>query len=600
MAESAPPVTPSLETSTPGRAHRAVAWVAVIGVVVLGAAGIVVADTRPSDAPRNNAETFVPADGSAAELTYETGEKWILESTRGTGGALLLRLPNIAWYHQLTLADPQNTGDIRGEYWRQTWTHVAGERDQLTELYQLADDGVRMIALTGGVNGFSYDPGLLILPADIQPGSVWSSEGDALPDGFLGYQSAGSAEDAGNGCLDVTLEVTYTDPDAGDAILLDTRDVTTWCPGSGAVESIYSSQESPGSTVTVPLQPDRPSVARPDEIPSDFAQFDSWSQSEVEFIVPDPAFGDMEASETSDGTVVALEGGVIAALSDADILGYQLGAAGEPALRDWVAHPGGRVTSLAGIGEVLLVSTTDRVVQAYDSLGRRAWSASFDDVVRVNPESDGAGGAIVAAIGGEVRRISLLDGSTLWSTSVEADPALSPVVHGDVVYVVDSWGIHALSLSDGSERWSVELDNATDLVATDERILTPAADGSVLAWDAVDGSPRWVSNYPGSPRTAAVIDGTLVVQGDQGMVGYTLSGSERWRLPGSVDLVSDGRVAVALDGSSVSVIDADGTVQHRWEIEPLDPLTTYQLLALGDRVWMFRTPFIATEWGQHG
>ncbi len=602
MAEdsAAPAPTPKPHPSTT-RAARVTAWVVVVGTVAVGAGLIALADVQPTNEPRTFAETFLPPDGYATELTYDTGERWILESAYGTGAGMLLLLPGIAGDHQLErLAGRVETTRL----WRQTWTDVSGERGQLMEVYELGEEGVRLITLTGGQNGFSFDPGLLVLPSGVTPGATWSSEGDALPGSIATYRSTGTARDAGDGCLEVDLAVTYFDPAAANAVLLETEDTSTWCPGRGVLESSYVTGDVSGSTRVEALDPRRPFEGDDALLLPDLSGAEAWEPQSVSFVDRDPLFPESIFTSATDGTIVVTGSGTAAILVGNDVIGYRLDvdpasdAPGAPgAERAWIAHPGGRVTELSAIGDAVLAATTERQLHLYDADGRRAWSTDFDDVImdRVVPAGDGR--ALAMALDGELRLISLADGRTIWTRTLGDAPIGAPIVDGDLIYVgTRDDTIHAVSLTDGSTLWSAPADGAQHLAVSGGLVVATTEGMSLLAFDAANGAPVWASNLSGLPQAITVAGDAFVVLTLDGTTAFDVHGVAVWSRSESQDVVTDGDRVALLDIADVVVVDATGQELARWETPPITSGIDRRLVALPGALWLFGSDFTAVEW----
>ena len=577
------------------------AWVVVVGTVLAGAGMLAAADVQPSTDPWTRAETYLPPDGDASELTYDTGERWILESAYGTGAGMLLLLPGLAGDHQLErLAGRVETT----RFWRQTWTDVSGERDQLMELYELAEGGVHLISLTGGQNGFSFNPGLLVLPADVTPGATWSSEGDALPGSIATYRSTGTARAAADGCLEVELQITYFDPAAANAVLLDTADTSTWCAGQGVLESSYVTGDVIGSTQVEALDPRRSFEGDDVSLGPDLSGADGWVPQSVSFVDRDPLFPESIFTAATDGTIAVTPSGVAAVLVGSDVIGYRLDV--EPAStapdspgaeRAWIAHPGGRVTELSTIGDAVLIATTERQLHLYDAEGRRAWSTDFADVIMDRVVPTGNGRAVAMALDGELRLLSLADGRTIWTRTLGDAPIGSPVVRGGVIYVgTRDDTIHALSLSDGSTLWSVPADGAQHLAVGGGLVVVATEGLSLLAFDDADGLPVWASNLAGLPQAITVAGDAFVVLALDGTTAFDVHGVPLWSRSESQDVITDGDRVALLDIADVVVVDATGQEVARWETPPITSGIDRRLVALPGAMWLFGSDFTAVEW----
>lgn len=609
MAEdsAAPAPTPQPHPSTPTRAARVTAWVVVVGTVVAGGGLIALADTQPTTGPWTRAETYLPPDGYAAELTYtgerapDTSKEWILESAYGTGAGMFLLLPGAAGDHQLArLAGRVETTRL----WRQTWTDVSAERGQLMELYELGQDGVRLITLTGGANGFSFDPGLLVLPADVAPGATWSSEGDALPQNLATYQSTGVARDAGDGCLEVELAITYFDPAAGNAVLLETTDTSTWCPGRGAVESSFTTGGVPGSSEVEALERRRSFGGDTDVLVPDLQGIGGAVPSSVSFVDRDPLFPESIFTAATDGTIAVTPSGVAAVLVGSDVIGYRLGV--EPAIdaegmagaeRAWIAHPGGRVTELSAIGDAVLVATTERALHLYDAEGRRAWTTEFDDVVMEAVVPAGEGRALAMALDGELRLLSLTDGRTIWSRTLGDAPVGAPVVVGDVAYVgTRDDRIHAITLADGTTEWEQPAEGVQHLAVGNGLVVAATEGLSLLTFAADDGEHGWEAGLNGLPQSITAAGGLFVVVTLDGTIAFDGRGATVWSRYESQDVLTDGERVALLDIAGAVVLDARGEEIGRWDTPPITSGIDRQLVVVPGGLWLFGSDFTALEW----
>ena len=97
--------------------------------------------------------------------------------------------------------DPSGT-----RLWRTTTTHVdeAGVGSQDVRLYRVRGS-VELAGEQVGERITAYEPALLELPADVGPGSSWSSAGTVS--GTQAYTSRFSASAGAQGCLDVSGEL---------------------------------------------------------------------------------------------------------------------------------------------------------------------------------------------------------------------------------------------------------------------------------------------------------------------------------------------------------------------------------------------------------
>jgi len=235
---------------------------------------------------------------------------------------------------------------------------------------------------------------------------------------------------------------------------------------------------------------------------------------------------------------------------------------------------GGRVvvsTEVAGAGD------RDPDVRAYDATdGTRRWSrpsslrqaavaASRDTVVSLSA---------AFRVGSVLTARALEDGSERWSIELDDSgiPA-GPYVAGGVAYVApDDDGVHAFDLVDGRRRWhyDAETSNVVGVAASpDSAYLVDRGRLAVLG--AADGAERWArspaggAGYAGRP---AVDDGTIYLE----RAGFPAAvvalsradGGERWSytLPEAVvdgDMVTSGLAArPTVAGGAVFAFAEDG------------------------------------------
>ncbi|WP_187432905.1 outer membrane protein assembly factor BamB family protein [Natronococcus pandeyae] len=100
-------------------------------------------------------------------------------------------------------------------------------------------------------------------------------------------------------------------------------------------------------------------------------------------------------------------------------------------------------------------------------------------------------GTVYLQTNGEVHALDADDGSQLW-TSSDVGASETPAVAKDAVYTAGS-KLTALSTETGGVQWSVELDveeSVTSPTVAFETVYV-IVDGTLRAFDAADGTPRW-------------------------------------------------------------------------------------------------------------
>lgn len=546
--------------------RRALAWGAIVGVVALGSAGLAVSDLTLPPVEGGAAARFVPADGAAMLVTAADGARSVHEHARSTGPGLLLELPALVGSPVFEGADQDELGGV--QLWRESVTRLDEDLPQNTTLYRLDGRGVSMLASIGGEVGFSYSPAIVMLPADAAPGATWEGEGAAMPADLLRYRMTGELARADDGCLLATTDTRYLDPGTG-AELLAISESATWCPGRGIVrdEGVVAGERVSFTSAELPELGGLGDPVATEGVVADWTTASGWRSRPLALQVSDPVYGESPQGVPLDGlTAPTPDGGFVAALGSR-LARYTV--EGATATRHWVASPGGDMLTLTTMGEVTLVSTTERRLLAYDGRGARLWATRFPDVVAAVPVAAPDGDVAVVSLDGTVRRIDLATGETVWSAALRTDVSEPLAVDAEVVVAVDRGGaVLARSLADGTERWSVELPSAERAVAGDGTVAVQGANSDIWALDALDGSVHWDSDHAGIARSLRVVDGWVVSQSDEGTVAWAAADGERmWSSPATEALLSDGARLVLVGAASVELREPDGSLLEQLAID---------------------------------
>ncbi|MFC7166690.1 PQQ-binding-like beta-propeller repeat protein [Halospeciosus flavus] len=131
------------------------------------------------------------------------------------------------------------------------------------------------------------------------------------------------------------------------------------------------------------------------------------------------------------------------------------------------------------------------------------------------------------------------DPALSWRAAVPSDGRPSaPVVANGAVYVRDGvGGLHALDVTDGTERWTVETTRAPETwfagggspTAHGGHVFVAGRDG-VFAVDAADGTVAW-SDSLAATDSAVVAGGSVFVPTDGALAAYdAATGERRWRV----------------------------------------------------------------------
>jgi outer membrane protein assembly factor BamB len=179
-------------------------------------------------------------------------------------------------------------------------------------------------------------------------------------------------------------------------------------------------------------------------------------------------------------------------------------------------------------------------IVAYDAAsGEQSWSVTPPKRHSRIVVADGTVFALTEDFdtSGVLFALSSSDGSERWRVDVPGGFFVEPAIAGDAIIVGADDRLRALETDDGSERWSVAVPNVNGVAATES---TAVAGGSSLhALSLADGNERWTTPYPqedgygsGSYVTPA-IGGDTVYAGTEGFPGqllaFAIDGEERWR-----------------------------------------------------------------------
>lgn len=250
-------------------------------------------------------------------------------------------------------------------------------------------------------------------------------------------------------------------------------------------------------------------------------------------------------------------------------------------------------TGVTVVGNLALVGSNDGTITAVDlATGDRVWEADAGGRVGVSIAADDTI-AVVPVVGGtergpQVVAFALADGTEVWRTEpLTRSPILGPVaLDGDLAYVAPYDGtVRALSLSDGSERWSSRLNAGVPLTApvlTGDAIVVADERGQVYLVDAATGERRWdhAANAV-SFRSNPVVAGDAVLLGTlrDGLLAFDLATGDltaRLSSPSSPVrglAVSDDVIVAVRGGTEAGMVafatDPEGTLLA--EVSPTTP-----------------------------
>ncbi|MCU1571008.1 MAG: hypothetical protein JWR33_1749 [Naasia sp.] len=547
------------------------------------------------------AARYVPADGAASRYTLQDGNVRTAETARIVGVVGAITGPDA-----VNAAVIGALGDDVGSasYWRQLTTTADAH---YTDLFVLAEDGLRQMASWGGPVGFTFDPGLLLLPADVRPGATWSSEGSALANGALTFASeftasaadeqlagvGGSRFEPRDGCIRVDGTLTIEQPGAG--VLLESRDTSIWCESEGVVFSVGEQNGAPVGSVRVEGTAELPAAAPPTEPATDRpATAAGAAPQPLDTVVVDPLFGDTIREGSMTTAPARTSGGLVVTANEHgdDLLAWRLEE--DRAVLAWMAHPGGTIATVSAVEHLVLAATQDRAIRAYDEQGRRLWSWTGDDLVLAPAvAAPGSTGLLVATRGGTVAMLRSQDGREEWSRRLGADVRGALATAGGAVALADERGrVTALDTRTGGVRWQVDAGMSAALGGSPEGAPGKAlfylvtADGEVLALDAATGETVWEGAVAGTIR--AIVgghEGVTVVSDEQAVRFSAAGGARQWRASGgSAAIAAAGDRVLTLTGRVLALLGPDGTAEADWRLPDSSDPVAPRLLDAGTSV----------------
>ncbi len=563
----------TIGTPEPPLAPRGVAawvpWVVTPLVAVMLSVSLDLVDLVAPEPLGGSAARFLPPEGHRSVTIAADSTETVSEHTRSIGvegafaapltitGALLARLGD----EELQQA----------QWWRASRVSSAGDR--ATDLYRVSELGVAQVASWGGAVGFVFEPELLVLPAEVQPGDTWSDSGSALAGGVLTYSATSSAREATGpftdtagreipltgGCIGVESTIRIENPAEGFASELVEQIV--WCPGRGPVWSSGTIDGQPVGQAEV-----RPGALVATTAPEQavFSWRDTVSTAStlgpgraLELSITDPFFGSSEAGGqfwvapdvTADGRLVTVND------RGDDVQVWRV-EAGEAAV-EWAGHPGGTVVAVGVAGDLVLATNSRRQVAAYDSSGRRIWTRSTDELVMIPPRAarQGATDIVVVARSGTVSMLAAASGEAVWSRSVGADARAAAVADDGTVLVGDERGrLTAVDGATGDRIWQRDV-GLVDTVAVDTDaglVVVQTEAGEAIGLDLGDGDERFSRVVTGIASGIAFGEGVVIALTDERSIGLDPGdGSVLWRSGGGEAVLGGGEVVAIVHRASI-------------------------------------------------
>lgn len=421
--------------------------------------------------------------------------------------------------------------------WRQTTTVYGGEEQQAAALFALTDDGLVQLAFAADRMALVLDPPLVVLPHHPEDGQQWTDRGDALG-GLIDYRARSTAHREGE-CWRVVGSTSFVEHASG-ASMGSIPGESRLCPGRGIIDGTPARAPRPSDTGA------RPRAAR-----HPLRQLTRATPLEV---VSPSGIGDLPLTTlrlevapvgTADGRLVLADAGsrdLVSARPD----GQQLTV-------EWRAHPGGTVTSLSALGDVVVAGTSDRDVCAYGADGGWLWCRQLGDLVDHPAVALDARTMAVLGQDGVLRALDVLTGKVRWRVR-GVDTPLPPVRVGRRLVAVERDGtLRAWWSRNGRESWTTEAtDPPSTLATSDGEILV----GGLLAtrYDA-RGRPRAQHVLRVSVDRTVLLGDTTVLSGPDGTAAYDRDGRRLWSAPRWRTTATDDAGILAVERDYASIVD---------------------------------------------
>lgn len=542
--------------------------VSLVAALVAGA--LVVADQGGSATGRTAASAYLPADGAVGYRVQSTvtgsrsvTRKIVEESARAPGGlvssgldyTLGVKVGGVVGFDRLD----------RIQLWRTTGTEVGGIGEpQQVRVYRV-DQAVTLIADSDAAAADVYSPGLVELSAHVSAGSTWSSKGTV---GTRRYRSEFRADAAEQGCLRVTgtiVEAATSGPRSTPRQVTKRQVTKLWCQGRGVIseEIVHGATRTTADPASVGVT--TPGVQTVDEA-WEWTDPATWRRRDFDLRSADPTLGPgmMTGAPALVPSVVTASGLLIRVTSAEDLV------ATTPRTIDawttlWRMHPGGTVLSVAGFGNVVVVTTSRREAVGYADTGQRLWTVALDDVafrpaIRVDDRRIALGDAA-----GGVRVVDLLTGAEVWQARV-ADQLSAPLVADRrVVVALDQGGATtAFAADSGEQLWTSEVSGTLGAVFGD--LVVVRHEGTLDALDLSSGRHRWMLPQTGTLDALQPFGGLLLAASRLDTLVIDANGAVQQRLPAYAAVTVVGDTMVGWDVSSAEFRDRQLALRSKVDI----------------------------------
>lgn len=518
--------------------------------------------TRDTTAAQDRgAAAYLPQDGSR-EVVRKQGLTTVTENALLPATVAAFSMPGKV--NTLVVA---KHGDLIASgvaMWRQTTTYYGGSPAQAAALFAVTERGLVQLAFASDQLQLVFDPPVLVLPDRPENGRTWTDSGDALA-GLVDYTSRSKVARSGR-CWRTEVSVDFTEHASKKSLGTIPGD-SRICPGRGILE---------GTTV----DPPRPTTTGPQV--ADPKPLRGLTSAAVLPLVSTGPAGDLTIGAFRLDVAPVPTGDQRMVLADAnsdDLVSTRRD--GQRLLIGWRAHPGGTITSLNAVGEVVLVGTSNRDVCAYDADGAWLWCRELGDL------ADRPGVALddrtLAVLGqdGVLRALDVLTGAVRWRVR-GVDSALPPVRVGAQVVVAERSGtLRAWRARDGRRTWATETADVPQSVTTTGEELVVIGERV----SRYDGTGREVARHVlrTSFARASAVGTTTVVSSSDGTAAFARSGERLWSAPTFRTAYTDGSSLLTVQDGSARLLDpATGQVARSWPLKQRGG--SWWVVPLGDHV----------------
>lgn len=471
-----------------------------------------------------------------------------------------------------------------------------------------------------------FSPPALLLPADLEPGHTWESEGQF---GAAQYTFRGRVLESGSvssalGAFDDCLHVESWFLTVGAALRVESTTRIWYCAGVGIVETRDFDAHgqltdqavviaADGALAAPPAQPAIPSNSGVPAVEA-FTDPATWQLQRIGRSQPT---GDAGESTIAPVWVPTDPPMLLAASFEGDLVAFDA-ASPQPTIL-WSFHPTGTIYGPPTFDPVrsrVYFGASDKRLYALDTHGFFLWSFRSGDNVATRPLVVGD----VVIFGGEDRTIYGLDAATgaqRWARTVGGPVVSWPALVGDMVIIgSDDQTAYALDPATGRVRWTYSASGPIEapIVVDGDTVFVASRGGTVAALDASTCAAIcqavWESNTGERVRTAPAVGAghVFVVDDDGDLIALDRDGGRQlWETRGGSyvgpPVLVGETLMVGLKSGAVEGLALDGTQLGRWALAeatiPSDgqPELTHGPTIGGNSLWLGDTRAVLRRLG---